>query len=408
MSATNPEASLRVSARGLIAPRSWVLLEMSDADTDERGQNRCPPPASGSLPGSTDPLEEMVRSVDPEPLSSQEPVQASAAPWHANLASAGAHVALIARGTGGLQAAADEIKQSGGTPMVVTADVADFAAVDQAAHLIERQFGPIDVWVNAAFSTIFAPFDQIDPNEFKRATEVSYLGFVHGTMAALNRMKPRDRGTIVQVGSALGMRSIPLQSAYCGAKHAVNGFTESLRTELMHDHSNVHITVVQMPGVNTPQFSWVRSRLPHHPQPVAPVYQPEIAARAVAYAAKHPKHKQYWVGASTVATLLGQRVCPPLLDRYLARTGFSSQQTDQQADPGPGNLFAPLDDEPDTDYGAHGVFDRRAHAHSPQWWLRSHGRPLVIAGLGALASWRAAARYTGRRRGGVPLRKDHR
>ena len=175
--------------------------------------------------------------------------------------SAGAHVALIARGTGGLQAAADEIKQTGGTPMVVTADVADFAAVDQAAHLIERQFGPIDVWVNAAFSTIFAPFDQIDPNEFKRATEVSYLGFVHGTMAALNRMKPRDRGTIVQVGSALGMRSIPLQSAYCGAKHAVNGFTESLRTELMHDHSNVHITVVQMPGVNTPQFSWVRSRL---------------------------------------------------------------------------------------------------------------------------------------------------
>ena len=322
--------------------------------------------------------------------------------------SAGAHVALIARGTGGLQAAADEIKQTGGTPMVVTADVADFAAVDQAAHLIERQFGPIDVWVNAAFSTIFAPFDQIDPNEFKRATDVSYLGFVHGTMAALNRMKPRDRGTIVQVGSALGMRSIPLQSAYCGAKHAVNGFTESLRTELMHDHSNVHITVVQMPGVNTPQFSWVRSRLPHHPQPVAPVYQPEIAARAVAYAAKHPKHKQYWVGASTVATLLGQRVCPPLLDRYLARTGFPSQQTDQQADPGPGNLFAPLDDEPDTDYGAHGVFDRRARAHSPQWWLRSHGRPLVIAGLAALASWRAAARYTGRRRGGVPLRKDHR
>jgi short-subunit dehydrogenase len=241
------------------------------------------------------------------------------------------------------------------------------------------------VWVNAAFSTIFAPFDQITPEEFRRATEVTYLGFVHGTMTALKRMKPRNRGTIVQVGSALGVRGIPLQSAYCGAKHAINGFTESLRTELMHEHSNVHVTLVQMPGVNTPQFSWVRSRLQHHPQPVAPVYQPEISARAVAYAAKHPKHKQYWVGASTVLTILGQRVAAPLLDRYLARTGFSSQQTQQPVDRDGGNLFEPLDDEPGTDYGAHGVFDRRAHSHSPAWWLRSHVTPVAMAGAAALA-----------------------
>jgi NAD(P)-dependent dehydrogenase (short-subunit alcohol dehydrogenase family) len=295
--------------------------------------------------------------------------------------SAGARVALIARGHAGLEAAARDVEKAGGTALVIAADVADYDAVDQAAATVEERFGPIDVWVNDAFATIFAPFDKITADEFRRATEVSYLGFVHGTMAALTRMKPRDRGAIVQIGSALGERSIPLQSAYCGAKHAINGFTESLRTELLHDHSNVHVTIVQMPGVNTPQFSWVRSRLQRHPQPVPPVYQPEISARAVLYAAKHPEHKQYWVGASTVLTVLGQRVIPAVLDRYLARTGISSQQTDQPVDRDGGNLFEPLDEEPGDDYGAHGVFDEHAHAHSSAWWLRSHARPLAAAAL---------------------------
>jgi NAD(P)-dependent dehydrogenase (short-subunit alcohol dehydrogenase family) len=307
--------------------------------------------------------------------------------------STGAQVALIARGQGGLDASAREVTQAGGVPMAVAADVADHPQVDSAAAQIEERFGPIDIWVNAAFATIFAPFDQITSDEFRRATEVSYLGFVHGTMAALNRMKPRDRGTIIQVGSALGMRSVPLQSAYCGAKHAINGFTESLRTELLHDKSNVHVTVVQMPGVNTPQFSWVRSRLPHHPQPVPPVYQPEVAASAVAYAAKYPEHKQYWVGASTVLTLMGQRLVPALLDRYLARTGISSQQTQERVHRDGGNLFEPLDDAPSADHGAHGVFDDRSHAHSPAWWLRSHFRPIAAVGGAALVgSFGLAAR----------------
>jgi NAD(P)-dependent dehydrogenase (short-subunit alcohol dehydrogenase family) len=293
----------------------------------------------------------------------------------------GARVALIARGRAGLEAAAAEVRKAGGEALVITADVADYEELDRAADRTEEVFGPIDVWVNGAFSTIFAPFDQISPAEFKRATDVTYLGFVYGTMAALKRMKPRDRGTIIQIGSALGMRSIPLQSAYCGAKHAINGFTESLRTELLHEHSKVHVTLVQMPGVNTPQFSWVRSKLAGHPRPVAPVYQPEIPAKAVVYAAKHPHHKQYWVGASTVATIVGQRMVPALLDRYLARTGFSAQQSDQEIDGRAGNLFEPLDDEVGSDYGAHGVFDDTAHAHSPAWWLRSHARPLVAAAV---------------------------
>ena len=203
------------------------------------------------------------------------------------------------------------------------------------------------MWVNVAFASVFAPFAQIKPEEFRRVTEVTYLGFVHGTMAALARMRPRDRGVIVQVGSALGERSIPLQSAYCGGKHAVNGFTSSLRCELLHDKSNVRVTVVQMPAVNTPQFSWVRSRLPRHPQPVPPIYEPEVAARGVLYAADHPWRKQYYVGASTTATILANRLAPALLDRYLARTGYDSQQTKSREDPGrPDNLWEPVDQPP--------------------------------------------------------------
>ncbi len=296
----------------------------------------------------------------------------------------GARVALLARGQAGLNAAAAEIERAGGQALAVPTDVANFDEVDGAADQVESRFGAIDVWINVAFASVFAPFHEISPDEYRRATEVTYLGFVYGTMAALRRMRPRDRGTIVQVGSALSHRAIPLQSVYCGAKHAVNGFTESLRTELLHDNSNVHITVVQMPALNTPQFSWVLSRLPHHPQPVPPIYQPEVAARGICYAAEHPKHKEYWVGASTVATLLGQRLFPAVLDRYLARTGYSSQQTDQPNTQA-ANLWQPLDDTDGKDYGAHGIFGRRSHAVSPQWWLRENGKALAVAAAVALA-----------------------
>lgn len=289
----------------------------------------------------------------------------------------GVAVALLARGHAGLAAAADEVRAAGGRALEIAVDVADHEAVEAAAARVENELGPIDVWVNSAFTSVFAPFQEIHPEEFRRVTEVTYLGSVYGTHAALTRMRPRDRGVIVQVGSALGERSIPLQSAYCGAKHAVNGFVEAVRVELMHDHSNVHITTVQAPAVNTPQFSWVRSRLPRKPQPVPPIYQPEVVASQIVFAAEHPRHKQFWVGSSTVGTLLAQRLAPSLLDRYLARTGYDSQQTDEAARARPGNLWQPRDDRRDHDYGAHGEFDGRAHAHSPQAWL---ARRLVALG----------------------------
>ncbi|HEX9334442.1 MAG TPA: SDR family oxidoreductase, partial [Pseudonocardiaceae bacterium] len=249
------------------------------------------------------------------------------------------------------------------------------------------------IWVNGAFSSVFAPLQDITPAEFRRVTEVCYLGFVHGTMAALRRMKPRDRGTVVQIGSALAYRGIPLQSAYCGAKHAIQGFHESLRCELRHERSGVHVTMVQLPAVNTPQFSWVLSRLPRHPQPVPPIYQPEVAARAVLHAADHPNRREYWVGASTVGTLLANAIAPGLLDVYLARTGFESQQTDQPGSPRrPANLWAPADDV--TDFGAHGEFDDRAAGTAPQLWAsQHHGMLAAIAGgllAGGWALWRWA------------------
>jgi NAD(P)-dependent dehydrogenase (short-subunit alcohol dehydrogenase family) len=277
----------------------------------------------------------------------------------------GASIALIARGAEGLRGAADAVEYRGGKALPLPTDMADFAAVDRAAARAEAELGPIDVWVNVAFASVFAPFTKITPAEFRRVTEVSYLGCVHGTMAALQRMVPRDRGTIVQVGSALGYRSIPLQSAYCGAKHAINGFTESVRCELLHDRSNVRVTVVQMPAVNTPQFSWVLSRLPRSPQPVPPIYQPEVAAEGVVFAADHPQRKEYWVGGSTVATILAQKLAAPLLDRYLARTGYKSQQTSRPPAPGrQSNLWQPVDQAPGTDQGAHGSFDDRSRTQS--------------------------------------------
>ena len=307
----------------------------------------------------------------------------------------GANVALLARGSGGLEGAARDVEAGGGKALTLPTDVSHYAAVAAAADEAEAAFGPIDVWVNVAFTSVFAPFTEIKAEEFKRVTEVSYLGYVHGTMAALAKMRPHDRGTIVQVGSALSQRSIPLQSAYCGAKHAINGFTESVRCELLHDRSQVRITVVQMPAVNTPQFSWVLSRLPRHPQPVPPIYQPEVAARGVLYAADHPQRKQYWVGESTVATLLAQKFVAPLLDRYLARTGYESQQTDQLVNgEQPQNLWRPVDDPPGSDHGAAGEFDKKSHARSPQLWF-SHNpikAALGTAGLGLGAA--LAARET--------------
>jgi NAD(P)-dependent dehydrogenase (short-subunit alcohol dehydrogenase family) len=285
----------------------------------------------------------------------------------------GARVGLIARGEAGLEGAARDVEEAGGKALTISADVADFEQVTQAARQVEQELGPIDVWVNVAFASVFAPFTDITAEEFQRVTAVSYLGFVYGTKAALSVMLPRGQGTIVQVGSALGSRSIPLQSAYCGAKHAINGFTSALRCELLHEKSGVHVTVVQMPAVNTPQFSWVRSRLPNHPQPVAPIYQPEVAARGVVFAADHPRRKQYWVGASTVATILANKVAPAVLDRYLARTGYASQQTAEPAQPGrPDNLMHPVDAAGGHDYGSHGEFDDRSHGRSPQLWLSEH------------------------------------
>jgi NAD(P)-dependent dehydrogenase (short-subunit alcohol dehydrogenase family) len=311
----------------------------------------------------------------------------------------GASVGLIARGQAGLQGAAREVEQAGGKAFAVSADVADYEQVAEAARQIEEHLGPIDVWVNVAFTSVFAPFAEITAEEFRRVTEVSYLGFVYGTMVALSGMRPRGRGTIVQVGSALGERSIPLQSAYCGAKHAINGFTSSLRCELRHDRSGVHVTVVQMPAVNTPQFSWVRSRLPKHPQPVPPIYQPEVAARGVVYAADHPRRGQYWVGATTAATILANRVAPALLDRYVARTGYGSQQTAEPADPGrPDNLLQPADGTNGHDYGAHGGFDGRSHGHSAQAWLSRHAAlSSAVLGGAAVAGGLLAGRL-GRRR----------
>ncbi|HUC57976.1 MAG TPA: SDR family oxidoreductase [Streptosporangiaceae bacterium] len=296
----------------------------------------------------------------------------------------GDRVGLIARGSTGLSAAADEVKQAGGTPCAAEADVADFEQLEAAAKKIEDVLGPVDIWVNVAFASVFAPFAEITPAEFKRVTEVSYLGFVNGTMVALGLMRPRYHGTIVQVGSALGERSIPLQSAYCGAKHAICGFTSSLRCELLHEQAGIQVTVVQMPAVDTPQFSWVRSRLPRQPQPVPPIYQPELAARGIVYAADHPRRRMYWVGGSTAATLIANRIAPAVLDRYLARTGYDSQQTEKKDDKGrPGNLDEPLDGAGGHDYGAEGEFSDRSHDRSAQLWLSHHAG--LVTGLAGAA-----------------------
>ncbi|PRX58594.1 short-subunit dehydrogenase [Nonomuraea fuscirosea] len=308
------------------------------------------------------------------------------------LGAQGAKVALIARGTAGLGAAAVDVGAEGGTGQVYEADVADYEQVRHAAERIEKEMGPIAVWINTAFSSVFAKFTDISPEEYERTTAVTYLGYVWCTKAALDVMGPRNAGAIVQTGSALSYRGIPLQSAYCGAKHAIKGFTESVRTELMGDGSGIDITLVQLPAVNTPQFDWVLSKLRRHPQPVPPIYQPEVAARAIVYAAEHPERKEYWVGTSTALTLLAQRAAPALVDRYLARSGAKSQVTEEKAPTGVANLWEPADES--TDYGAHGSFDSRSHERSPQLWLSQHRRPVLLTlAAGTAAAVAAVVRF---------------
>ena len=308
------------------------------------------------------------------------------------LGARGESVGILARATDGLRAAEREVKAAGSHALAVPTDVADPDQVERAAVRVGETLGPIDVWINCAMTSVFAPFKEMAPEDFRRVTEVTYLGYVYGTMAALRRMLPRDRGTIVQVGSALAYRGIPLQSAYCGSKHAITGFMDSLRTELLHDRANVRLTEVHLPALNTPQFDWVKSLLPKRAQPVPPIYQPEVAARAVVWAMDHPERRSYWVGATTAATIIADKFVPGLLDRYLARSGYESQQADEPEDPTrPNNLWEPVPE----DHGAHGRFDDRSHARSSQFWLSTHRRWVALAG-GALALAAVAVRRGGR------------
>jgi NAD(P)-dependent dehydrogenase (short-subunit alcohol dehydrogenase family) len=292
----------------------------------------------------------------------------------------GAAVGLLARGQDGLQAARREAVAAGARALDIAVDVADAAAVEAAADRIERELGPIDVWINNAMVSVFSPVIEMQADEYQRVTDVTYLGAVYGSLAALRRMVPRNRGCIVQVGSALAYRSIPLQSAYCAAKQALAGFTESLRVELLHDHRNINVVMVQLPAMNTPQFDWSRSRMPRRARPVPPIYQPEIAAEAIAWAAAHPR-REIKVGWPTLLAIWADRLAPGLADRYLARTGYESQQSDEPESPDrEDNLWKPLAG----DRGAHGRFDARAQTFSLQTWLNTRGRG--VAALGAAAA----------------------
>ena len=290
-------------------------------------------------------------------------------------------VALLSRGEGGLAAAAREVEEAGARALTVPVDVADAGAVERAVERVETELGPVDVWVNAAFASVLGPFMDIEPEEFTRVTDVCYHGYVHCTRSVLRRMLARDRGTVVQVGSALAFRGIPLQAAYCGAKHALRGFNDSLRVELAHSKANVHLTEVHLPAVNTPQFTWARSRTGTGLRPVPPVYQPEVAARAIVFAAGRPRRREYWVGVSTVATILGQRTAPGLLDRYLASTGFGAQKRENVPPPREDNLFQPLDT--DQDYGTRGDFDEESRSWSVQCWLNERRRELCLGAAAA-------------------------
>lgn len=293
----------------------------------------------------------------------------------------GAAIAVLARGQDGLDGTVKEIHAAGGTALAIAVDVADSAQVEAAAERVERELGPIDVWINCAMVTLFSPFQEITPDEYKRATEVTYLGTVYGTMAALKRMRVRNRGTIVQVGSALAYRAIPLQSAYCGAKFAIRGFTDSIRTELIHDQSAIHITMVQLAAFNTPQFDWARIKLKHQPQPVPPIFQPEIAAEAIEWSAHH-RRRELWVAFPSLKTIVGTLLFPGFTDRLAARQAWAGQFDQNAPPPQPSrkdNLFQPVPG----DHGAHGRFDQRARTSSWELWMAIHRRTIGLA-LGAL------------------------
>ncbi len=302
----------------------------------------------------------------------------------------GADIALLARGVDGLAAAEREIQEMGGRAKAIAVDVSDAQAVDDAAGRIEETLGPIDVWVNNAMTSVFAPVREMEADEYRRVTEVTYLGYVHGTLSALRRMLPRDHGVIVQVSSALAFRSIPLQSAYCGAKHAIVGFTDSLRAELVHEGSGVHVTAVHLPGVNTPQFRWVRNKLPREAKPVGAIYQPEVAADAIVWAAEHHP-RELEVGAPAAVAILGQKLAPGLMDRYLARSAWEGQMTDEPRDTTrPDDLYAPVPG----DHGAHGVFEDRSRDWSAYLWVQTHRWtiPAAAVAAGILAGAVAAVR----------------
>ncbi len=305
----------------------------------------------------------------------------------------GATVGLIARNEQALAACAEEVRALGGSACVLPCDVADAAALQAAGERLEQEHGPIEVWVNNAMATVFGPVEEILAEEYRRVTEVTYLGVVYGTLTALRAMRPRERGVIVQVGSALAYRGIPLQSAYCAAKHAIQGFTESLRCELLHEGSGVRVTMVQLPALNTPQFDVVRARVARHPRPVAPVYQPELAARAIAAAAAHPARREWWVGGSTALSVIGNAIVPGAGDRYLARTGYEAQLTGQAIAPDrPDNLLAPVPG----DHGARGRFSGEAGSRSAQWLFTRHRRAVGVSGLAAALAGAAAVKLRGR------------
>jgi NAD(P)-dependent dehydrogenase (short-subunit alcohol dehydrogenase family) len=288
----------------------------------------------------------------------------------------GAHIGLIARGMEGLEGAKRDVEELGGKAIILQCDVTDADAMEAAAERVEKELGLIDVWVNVAMTSVFSFIKDTTPAEFQRVTNVCYLGYVNGTLAALKRMMPRDRGHIIQVGSALAYRGIPLQAAYCASKHAIQGFMDSLSAELIHDGSHIIATMVQMPALNTPQFDWCKSRMPRKAQPVPPIYQPEVAAKAIVYASKNNRREIY-VGLSTVIAIIGNKLFPRLGDLYLGKTGIKGQQTDEPADPDkPNNLYEPVGGDP----GAHGRFDDRAHSFSPQLWTSMH-RDLIVGGM---------------------------
>jgi NAD(P)-dependent dehydrogenase (short-subunit alcohol dehydrogenase family) len=306
----------------------------------------------------------------------------------------GAAVAVLARGADRLEDARREVEATGVRALAVPTDVADADAVERAATIVEDTLGPIDVWVNSAMASVFSPVRELTADEVRRVTEVTYLGSVHGILSALRRMRPRDAGTIVQVGSALAYRAIPLQASYCASKFAIRGFVDSLRTELLHDGSGVRLTSVHLPALNTPQFEWVRTRLPRHPQPVPPIYQPEVAARAIVWASAHQR-REVWVGGPTVATILGNKLAPGLLDRYLARTGFDAQQAEEPIDADRrDNLWDPAPGH----QSAHGRFDDQAHRRSLQMETSMHRRALAGAGSVAAIAGLVSVAATRRRR----------